>query len=551
MPPEMWEVLGIEQTRDRDVIRRAYAAALKATNPEDKPEEFKLLRFAYERALAFAAAKTPVSIAPIPAPAPSPATNVVEPEIAGPPDPVQLLANACDALEHMVRLGTASPAELAAALAEIFALPAFQLVGTQARTEQWLLHLLIRNVPRSDALLATAIAQFGWRANVIGRRDAAMVWQVLKRSDDLKLRAEMMVPGTAHYAAYQVLTAPPQPHGLWRRLRYPVQADYVKRLLALIDRQHQSLLKDLNKDSLAYWRQYGAVPRLPDLILWAILVCPLSILLLLLPGTDPTWKDYCGTWVGIIACITVGSLIWHYVVVWPRYWWRVRLAGRAPAWTRIGWAPAVVGLVLVAAVLPPALPVLRGLLVVSIAVALWAVITGEPDRRSWTTGLRWQARILFTEAWLMGWWGLMIQYLPAARYAAMSAPLAAGVVASTFAIQPLYARWYQLKPPAQRVGMGAVAALAMLAGALLILAAAKPVWLPCAMAWTAVAVLANRVVSSTLTARVLKIRYYVMLGAVFLGSAAMAPMGLPWSVTGTGCLLVGVVFTVLAVWVRI
>lgn len=51
---DIWSILGISATADKKTIQAAYRAKLTETNPEDKPEEFKALRAAYEQALKLA-----------------------------------------------------------------------------------------------------------------------------------------------------------------------------------------------------------------------------------------------------------------------------------------------------------------------------------------------------------------------------------------------------------------------------------------------------------------------------------------------------------------
>lgn len=54
---EIFDILGIELTKEEAAIKAAYREQLKKNNPEDHPEEFKRLRQAYEEALAYAKEK--------------------------------------------------------------------------------------------------------------------------------------------------------------------------------------------------------------------------------------------------------------------------------------------------------------------------------------------------------------------------------------------------------------------------------------------------------------------------------------------------------------
>jgi curved DNA-binding protein CbpA len=77
-----WSVLGIAPTRELRDIKRAYAARLKQTHPEDDPEGFQRLRAAYEQVLALqarAAAQDTVTTGVVAQPSTPPA--------AAPPSP--------------------------------------------------------------------------------------------------------------------------------------------------------------------------------------------------------------------------------------------------------------------------------------------------------------------------------------------------------------------------------------------------------------------------------------------------------------------------------
>lgn len=53
----IWDVLRIEETTDKRVIKKAYAARSREVHPEEKPQEFQALHQAYQTALRYASSK--------------------------------------------------------------------------------------------------------------------------------------------------------------------------------------------------------------------------------------------------------------------------------------------------------------------------------------------------------------------------------------------------------------------------------------------------------------------------------------------------------------
>lgn len=196
MSRSIWATLGIPQTRDRDVVRRAYAARLRETNPEDDPQGFIELRAAYDAAMARARAPEPAYTAPpaealdeAPPPRDEPVPEADEPDDE--PDPVEppdaefaelrARADRLAASLDDTRWG-ADPAALAA----LIAAPAFERIAVRADVEEWLARLIASNVPRSDPLVRPAIAALGWAATA--RSDPA-VDAVLQRAAELDAEA--------------------------------------------------------------------------------------------------------------------------------------------------------------------------------------------------------------------------------------------------------------------------------------------------------------------------------------------------------------------------
>lgn len=187
-----WQVLGISPGSDERTIKRAYAVLLKKTNPEDDPAAFKVLRSAYESALAKSRRRAIPGLQDKEILA-SYEEDVFVSEALAPPPEAELSGIAEDSenfatYDHKIETeatisrdvtsfqvhealkaslektvsGKATAFEAQAALEDLFSSPSMGELTTYADTEEWLIDLLEDNYPMSKVLINRSIDYFGW-----------------------------------------------------------------------------------------------------------------------------------------------------------------------------------------------------------------------------------------------------------------------------------------------------------------------------------------------------------------------------------------------------
>ena len=196
---DIWEILGIAPTEDRRAIRSAYAARLKAIDPEADPKAFIALREALEAASTGGGTtwNFPEQSAP------QPVTTGTAADIA--------LERDCAELDRMLNDGSAgaNAPELLTLVRRIWNNPACDHIGRDEWVEGWLAHLIADRLRWSDAIVEPSIKHYGWDRRSEEFDLPPELATILARSRDLAALAGITSARHRHYATFKMLERDP------------------------------------------------------------------------------------------------------------------------------------------------------------------------------------------------------------------------------------------------------------------------------------------------------------------------------------------------------
>lgn len=275
---EIWAALGIAPTSDQRAIRAAYAARLKAIDPDSDPGAFVSLREAFTLARAGdagSAAEVPMAVLDMPVPA----QEVSAPPPQAPPPP------AGDAESFHARIGVLAGLFEAAArsphpwlsrdakavLRENWRGIAEELreadIAFYGAAERDVAYLIARWGQLAVGLVIPATEFFGWATREIDLATDDAVIEVVRRYRLVRFLQVVRKPGIAHHAAWVELTTKGYP-GSGRGRCDPV---LVHELLVIIREIWPEMETELDPLRVEAWRDNTAAhleEELRDRLWW-------------------------------------------------------------------------------------------------------------------------------------------------------------------------------------------------------------------------------------------------------------------------------------------
>jgi hypothetical protein len=391
--------------------------------------------------------------------------------------------------------------------------------------ERWIASLIASEVPRSDALLDLAIEHFHWDERRVGPSSLVGA-RVLVRREDVRFLRTLNGVGSPFQGVWAALSKPPS---RWRLVANRLTPDLGRKVgafLAVVRGQRPGLAVSLNAEALAWWDNHLSRPRLGPLAILGLTIAPV---VLALAGmiTDPSRSNVVDA-VTAAAALAVGvgtvALVRLYAVAWPRLLWRRRWAAMAPGWVRLGWAPAAIVPLALAATIPPSAAAAFALATLALLPMFWATTVGEPDTRQlgqpipqfrWRgpiisfpvafvvhqfywgllrLGVRfpWRVRSLYAFFYLAIFWLVAVRSLPGRAAEQMTLPLIAAAVAFVGGAGTLDAEWRALSQRRRGLAIATLGGLFMVAVAALWFARTTTALQPVAAALVSAAVLLHK-----------------------------------------------------------
>ncbi|PXA71358.1 hypothetical protein DMC25_26710 [Caulobacter sp. D4A] len=567
---DIWAVLGVEPTRDRDVIRRAYARKLRVTNPEDDAEAFMRLREAHDEAIqraqwdwmwddeseeedgsegdeaADAAVASPEFKLVI---EPGALTTLLEGRPTAPAAPPPPLPDAStheaeelrarfDRLEALLGgQDRPAPAELTAAFHAVLNAEALDEIAVADAVEARIADLLLRTAPRSDPLLAPAIEAFRWRRTDLRFEPGPTVEAVIERCDFVEGRDRMLALDTHARAVMEVLQGPPTAKvPLMRRLN-PGFEIAMRDMLGRIGDGDGALMADFDAATVALWRQRYARPRLTSGMLWFTALAPL-LAPLIAGGYGLPIPAVLETYVAATAAVLAVQLFYLQGYLRLKTAWETHRSWRAGVLERVGWAPLSLALLPASALLPDTLWSAVIAAGVVTPVLVWTfVTTGPPSPLTHPLHQRLLAQVV-PFAWVLSLPmfdvdDAVTQPMIVALAAAAAVDFRGGALSSQV--------WHlEIGKIARVVGTLALLAAAIAIGALAwrMVGETPPAWAPLCVAAVLALAIGHRAPVAVLGEDIAKMRYYGMFALFWISRGFNALVG-SWLVTSAIWMLIG------------
>lgn len=557
-----WEVLGIAPTTDGGAIRRAYAAKLKATRPEDDRAGFERLRAAYEFALRRARGETVIVARPVAAAADPPArahetwaaAASDQPSAAPESAQIEQLRMALLDLQRLLSVDDAASPRAQTAMSNILQSQALENLSVDQRVQQQLASLLASTIPKSDPLLRQAADRFGWDRPETQLKTTPAVMAILRRLADLAFLDELQSGRSPYAPAFRKLQQRKIPLISWMAAhlnKSGVPGEY--QLLHLIRLHHPALLQNLEPSTIEWWDRLASRPRVsfPLILLGVIFTVLGAVTGGAIEGTSQAVRS-AATAAGVFTALVLWKL---FLLDWPRH--LIRKKWPVPSRTlRIAWLPGCIGIVVLSALVPASRVAAWVLAVPALCMVQWAWIVGSMDvqpRRSDLMSLPLIRALVHNFLIWMWWLGALSESMLAPQ---LQVPVFSAMAASALGLPAATAAWeMQMSASERTLRLIAIALLAIASGACLWWLTPYEAWRPFAAALVVAVVVGHRHAAMMLGRRQQEVRFGWMI-LCFIGLIVItvqAPPGLDvrgLTLAGFGLLFVTAVMlcALMALW---